>query len=100
MTATMAPLLLGALAGAGFGAVYLGLLWGAVRALPRDRGGVFAFVALGLARAALLVGALSAAATLGLPAGAVVAAVAGFIVVRFAATRRRGSGTPGGAPWR
>lgn len=100
MTLSILSLFLGALAGGVLGAVYLGLLWVAVRSLPQDRGGVLVFVGLGLARVALLLGALAAAALLGLRIEGIVAAVAGFIAVRLAATRWLGIATHGGAPWK
>ncbi|MDU8946380.1 N-ATPase subunit AtpR [Ovoidimarina sediminis] len=100
MTLSVLSLVLGALAGGALGAVYLGLLWVAVRSLPQDRGGVLVFVGLGLARVALLLGALAATVAVGLPIEAVAAAVAGFIAVRFAATRWLGKARFGGATWK
>lgn len=100
MSGSVLSLLVAALAGAALGGAYLGLLWLAVRRLPQDRGGVLVFVGLGLARGALLLGALAAAAVLGVPAGGIVAALAGFVAVRFAATRLMGRGTPGDALWK
>ena len=95
----MGTLALGALAGAGLGAIYLGLLWLAVRCLPQD-GGVRVFVGLGLARLALLLGALAATATMGLPVEGIAAAVSGFVAVRFATTRWLGHEPPRGATWK
>ena len=100
MTVSIGALALGALAGAGLGAIYLGLLWLAVRRLPQDRGGVRVFVGLGLARLALLLGALAASAALGMPVEGIAAAVAGFVAVRFAATRFLGQEPPRGAIWK
>ncbi|NNU80086.1 hypothetical protein HMH01_06510 [Halovulum dunhuangense] len=100
MTLSFLALPLSALGGAALGAVYLGLLWVAVRSLPQDRGGARVFVALGLARIALMLGALAAAAALGMAAGGLAAAVAGFIAVRFAATRWIGRTTPGDTTWK
>ena len=100
MTLPIGALLLGALTGAALGAIYLWLLWGAVRALSRDGSGVLIFVGLGLARVALLLGALTAAAAFGLQALGIAAAVVGFIAVRFAATRWLGHGTPRDAAWK
>ena len=100
MSLSILSLFLGALAGGGLGAVYLGLLWVAVRSLPQDRGGVLVFVGLGLARVALLLGALAAAATLGLRIEGIAAAVVGFLAVRLAATHWLGDPTPGGATWK
>lgn len=100
MTFSILSLVFGAFVGGALGAVYLGLLWVAVRSLPQDRGGVVVFVGLGLARVALLLGALAAAAALGLRIEGIAAAVAGFIAVRLAATRWLGDTTPGGATWK
>lgn len=100
MSLSVLSLFLGALAGGVLGAVYLGLLWVAVRSLPRDRGGVLAFLGLGLARAALLLGALAVAGALGLRIEGIIAAVVGFTTVRLAATRRLGDTTPGVATWK
>jgi len=100
MTLSILSLFLAALAGGAVGAVYLGLLWVAVRSLPQDRGGVLVFISLGLARVALLLGALAAAAALGLRIEGIAAAVAGFIAVRLAATRWLGNPRPGGASWK
>lgn len=100
MTLSIASIVLGALAGGALGAVYLGLLWVAVRSLPQDRGGVLVFVGLGLARVALLLGALTAAAALGLRIEGIAGAVAGFVAVRLAATRWLGTTTAGGATWK
>lgn len=99
MSVSIISLLVGAVAGAALGAIYLGLLWAAVRSLPQDRNGVLVFVGLALARVSLLLGALATAAALGLPAQGIVAAVAGFVTVRFFAARGLGSGTPGSATW-
>jgi F1F0 ATPase subunit 2 len=87
MSVSAFALLAGALAGAALGALYLALLWASVRALagPRPAAG---FVALAVARAALVLGALAVALKLGVGAGALLAALAGFVAVRFAATRR------------
>jgi len=87
MSLSIISLLAGALVGAGLGAIYLGLLWVAVRHLPQDRTGVFVFVGLGLGRLALLLGALAVAAALGPPIEGIAAAVLGFVAMRFAATR-------------
>jgi len=100
MSVSASVLFAGALAGAVIGGLYLGLLWAAVRHLPQDQRGVLVFVGLALARAALLLGALAAAAVLGVPTIALVAALAGFVVVRLAATRRFGRATQGDAKWK
>lgn len=99
MSLSAFSLLAAALAGAILGGAYLGLLWVAVRHLPQDRGGVLVFAGLGLARGALLLGALAVAAALGVAAEGLFAALAGFIVVRIAATRLLARGTPGETPW-
>ncbi len=99
MNLPVSTLVVAALAGGLVGAVYLGLLWVAVRHLPQDRGGVLVFIGLTLARMALLLGTLAAAAALGVPATGLVAGLAGFIVVRLAATRWLGRATRGGGTW-
>ncbi len=96
----LVPLALGALAGAAMGAVYLGLLWAAVRRLPQERAGALAFAGLALARAALLVGTLAAAAAIGVPAEGLLAGLAGFIAVRLSATRLLGRQAPGETTWK
>lgn len=100
MSAAIMPLIAGLLAGVAFGGLHLGLLWVAVRRLPAERGGVTAFLLLALARAALLLGALAAAATLGASALSLLAALAGFLAMRLAAIRRPSRGVAGGAAWR
>ncbi len=100
MSATAFVLFAGALAGAVIGGLYLGLLWAAVRHLPQNRGGVLVFVGLALARMVLLLGALAAAAALAVPAMGLVAALAGFVVVRLAATRLLGRATQGDDAWK
>lgn len=93
-------LVAGVLGGAAFAGLYLGLLWLAVRRLPEERGGVAAFLLLGLARAGLLLGALAAAMMLGASALSLIAALAGFLAVRLAATRLPGRSVAGSAAWR
>jgi F1F0 ATPase subunit 2 len=100
MSMSAFSLLAAALLGAGLGVLYLGLLWAAVRRLPRGRGGVAVFVALRLARAALILGTLAVAAVLAVPAEGLVAALLGFIAVRLAATRLLSRGAPEHAAWR
>lgn len=100
MSASAFSLLAAVLVGAGIGTLYMALLWMAVRRLPQDRGGLAVFVALRIARAALLVGAMAAAVALAVPAEGIVAALVGFITARLAATRLAGRGTPGRAAWR
>ena len=87
MTATL-PILAGAaLAGAALGVLYLGLLRASVRALAGPRPAA-RFVALALARAALVLGALAGALRLGAGVSEVLAALAGFALIRLAVTRR------------
>lgn len=100
MSPSPLSLLGAALAGASFGGLYLSLLWAAVQRLPRYRGGVAVFIALGVARAALLLGALAAAAAQGVPAAGLVAALLGFVAVRLAATRLLRRGAPGETAWK
>jgi len=94
------PLLLATLAGAALGGLYLRLLWLASRRLPQQRGGVGMFLALALARAALVLAALAAAVQLGAPAAGLLAALAGFIVVRVLVTRLVARERTGGEGWR
>ncbi|MDP3414764.1 ATP synthase subunit I [Falsiroseomonas sp.] len=100
MSASPFSLLASVLVGAAIGALYLALLWMAVRRLPQDRGGLAGFVWLRIARAALLVGAMAAAVALAVPAEGFVAALVGFIIARLAGTRLARRGTPGGAEWK
>jgi F1F0 ATPase subunit 2 len=100
MTLSFGSMLVGGLVGAALGAVYLGLLWVAVRSLPQGRSGALVFVGLGLARVALLLGALIAAAALGLAPEEIGAAVLGFIAVRFGTTRWLSRTTPGDTTWK
>jgi hypothetical protein len=100
MSASALSLLVATLAGAGLGGLYLALLWAAVRRLPRERGGLAVFVGLRVARLVLLLGALAAAAALAVPAEGLIAALVGFVAVRFAATRLAGLGTSGSTAWK
>jgi len=100
MSASALSLLAAMLVGVGIGALYMALLWLAVRRLPQDRGGLAAFVRLRIARAALLLGAMAAAIALAVPAEGLVAALVGFITARLAATRLAGRGKPGGTAWK
>jgi hypothetical protein len=100
MSGSVVAVVAGVMGGAAFGAFYLGLLWVAVHRLPQERGGVAAFLLLGLARAGLLLGALAAALMLGASALSLIAALGGFLAVRLAATRPRGRGVAGGAAWK
>jgi len=100
VTLSIIAVLVGALVGAALGAVYLGLLWIAVRSLPQDRSGVLVFVGLGLARVALLVGALTAAAALSIPVEGMAAAVLGFIAARIVASRMVAVAPPKDTAWK
>jgi hypothetical protein len=100
MNASALSLVAAALAGAGLGGIYLALLWAGVRRLAQERGGMAGFVWLRIARAALLLGALAAAAALAVPAEGILAALAGFVAVRFAATRLASLDGPGDAAWK
>lgn len=100
MNISLVALPLGMVAGAALGAVYLCLLWLAVRRLLQGRNGARVFVGLALARGALLIGTLAAAAALGAPAEGMLAGLAGFAAVRFATTRRLEGRSPEGAIWR
>lgn len=86
------------LAGAAFGAAYLGILWSSVKVLSR-RWGVGLFVSLALLRALLAAGALATAFTLGAGADDIVAAVVGLAAVRVAASRRTYPARGGEEPW-
>ncbi|WP_296763232.1 ATP synthase subunit I [Sediminimonas sp.] len=98
MTGDPATLAASFAAGAVLGALYLGLLWASVRALSGSRPAA-TFAALALARAVLVLGALGAAIALGAGAGELVAALAGFVAVRVAATRRARA-AEGRATWK
>lgn len=81
------------LAGAAFGALYIGLLWVAARLLTGGRS-VWLFAALGLARAVLLAGVLWLAIATGATAVQIAFSLSGFIVVRLAATRLAHTNSP------
>ena len=100
MSAAPLWLLAAALCGAALGALYMALLWLAVRRLGRAQGGVPAFVGLAVARAALILGALAAAAALGLSAAVILAALLGFVAMRLAATRLGGRKTGADRAWK
>lgn len=100
MIASGLTLLAASLGGAILGAAYLALLWVAVRRLPQERSGVSLFVALALARAAMVLGALAAAAALDVQASGLLAALLGFLAARLAATRHSKRGTTGGPSWK
>jgi len=99
MIGDLATLAVAAAAGAAVGALHLALLWAGARALAGRRPAA-AFVGLALARAALVLGALGLAVALGAGAGALLAALAGFIVIRIAATRRARPANGGSAAWK
>lgn len=94
MTASLAIL-----AGAAFGLLYMGVLWGAVRILTAGRS-MWLFAAMGLLRAGLLVGALWLAVWSGATAVEIAFAVLGFIAVRLLATRFVKPANPERAPWK
>jgi len=100
MNISLVALPLGMVAGAAIGAVYLALLWLGVRRLLRDRSGARVFVGLAMARAALLIATLAVAAAIGAPAEGMLAGLAGFAAVRFAATRRLEGRLQEGSAWR
>lgn len=85
-------------AGAGFGAVYLALLWAGARALAGPRAHT-AFALLAVARLALVLATLAGAALLGVGATELVAMLAGFVAVRAVMTRWA-RGPMGGSAWR
>lgn len=84
------------LTGAVFGLAYMGLLWIAARLLTGGRG-VWLFAALGLARAVLLGAVLWLAVASGATALQIAFSLAGFIVVRLAATRLAQADNPEGS---
>ena len=92
-------LLVGALTGAGFGAIYLILLWIAVHRLLQQRG-VPAFVAFGMARITLLVIAAMTVASLKFPVEGIATMVLGFMAVRLVATRLLTDSTLTGTAWK
>lgn len=94
MTGDVDMILLSTLAGAAIGAVYFGLLRIAVRALARPKSTLL-FLALGFARAALVLSALAIAFRFNLPLIGILAALAGFMAVRLFLTRAANS--PAGA---
>ncbi|PWJ09786.1 ATP synthase subunit I [Jannaschia seohaensis] len=73
--------------GMAFGAVYLALIWSAAQRIAGPRP-VLAFVTLALARAALLLGSVIGALAMGANATGLLSALAGFVVLRVAATGR------------
>lgn len=85
-------------AGAVFGALHLALLWSGARALAGPRPAA-RFVAFAIARVVLVLAALAGAVALGAGAGKILGALAGFLVVRLAATRFVRS-REGGPAWR
>ena len=87
------------LAGAAFGLLYMGVLWGAVRILTSGQS-VWLFAALGLLRAGLLLGALWLAAWTGAPALHIAFSVLGFIAIRLLATRFVKRSHPERASWK
>ena len=100
MSISLMSILGGAAVGGALGGLYLGLLWLAVRSLPQERSGVLVFVGLGFVRVVLLLGALVAAAALGLPVEGIAAAVLGFVIVRVALTRWLARNSPEDGRWK
>lgn len=98
MIGNIVPWIAGFAAGAVAGALYLGLLWAGTRALEGPRP-ARVFVALTLARVALVLGALAGAVALGAGAGTLAAGLAGFVAARAAVTRSVGLRDGRGA-WR
>lgn len=94
MTASLATL-----AGAAFGLLYMGLLWGAVRVLTRGHS-LWLFAAMGLLRAGLLVGALWLAVWSGATAADIGFGVLGFIATRLLATRLARPANPERTSWK
>ena len=94
MTASLALL-----AGAVFGLLYMGVLWGAVRVLTSGQS-VWLFAALGLLRAGLLLGALWLAIQSGAPALTIAFSVLGFLAIRLLATRFVKRSHPERASWK
>ncbi|SDC02773.1 ATP synthase subunit I [Ruegeria marina] len=86
MTLDIGLVLAAFLAGAVFGALHLSLLRVATRALAGPRP-ARVFIAFAILRTALVVAALAGLAALGAGAPEFVAALAGFLAARIAATR-------------
>jgi hypothetical protein len=99
MTEGFALPALSLLAGAAFGLLYMGLLWGAVRVLTQGQS-VWLFAALGLLRALALLAALGAAVAASASALDIALALLGFVAVRLVATRRADAAGPERAPWK
>jgi len=74
--------ILAILAGGAFGLLYMGVLWGAVRILTSGHS-IWLFAAMGLFRAALLVGAVWLALRVGATAPDIAFAVLGFFTIRL-----------------
>jgi F1F0 ATPase subunit 2 len=88
--ATLTPdLLLGAVAGVALGALHMAWLWRAARRLTAPGGRAGALLGGAVLRLAVLVAGFAAVALLATdPAVALVAALAGFVVLRSLALRR------------
>ena len=99
MTEGVALPILSLLAGAVFGLLYLGVLWGAVRLLTSGQS-VWLFAATALLRAGLLLGALWLAAIMGATAAEIAFALLGFVAVRLFATRMAKAAPPEQSPWK
>lgn len=99
MTAGPALLALAFASGAALAAVYLALLWAGVRALT-GQAAPARFALLAALRAALILGAVWGALSLGAGAAGLGAGLAGFVAVRLLATRRLRRQTGKDAGWR
>lgn len=99
MSAAIPALLLAFLCGGVVGAVYLALVWRAVRHLA-DRRFWLVFACAGVLRIGLLGAALAVGITWGAQASHIAAALLGFVTVRTGATRMAGPITSGGVKWR
>ena len=99
MTEGVALPILSLLAGAVFGLVYLGVLWGAVRVLTSGQS-AWLFAAMGLLRAGLLLGALWLALRTGATATHIAFALLGFVAVRLFAIRMAKVTPPEQSPWK
>jgi len=86
-------------AGAAFGALYLALLWHAVRVLTR-RGNALSFAVTGLVRGGLLIAALAGGLALGATASHIAAALLGFVALRITASRVATTAQTGAKTWK
>ena len=98
MTGDIGTILASVLAGAVIGGIYLGLLRLAVHALTHRQSALI-FVALGIVRAALVIGAIAMALSFDVPLMGILAALAGFTAVRCVLTRAANP-IAGAIPWK